>query len=285
MLGVHYQEKSRIAEPAVSSYLERLSPLSTRSVSKLLDVAASALNGTTTTWKEFDWAALRSGDIARLAKILSERYSVSTINSILTAVRGVFREACRQKLVPAEDYFAAMEIAGPYVSRKKMSAELKPEDFKALIEGGPRRGPVDCRDEAMLALLYGFDFNSSVLVGLDLADLNLEEGVIRVAHGNQAGVYVIGPITGRVRQWLDERGDWPGPLFCRSNKPPEESRLSPQVVHDVLAARARLANLKGASVSAVRRLSRRMRLKYKLEGWTDRDEKGRIRCLPELELI
>ena len=75
-----------------------------------------------------------------------------------------------------------------------MSAELKPEDLNALIEaGGPRRSLVDGRDEAMLALLYGFDFNSSVLVGLDLADLNLEEGVIRVHHGSQAGVYVMGP--------------------------------------------------------------------------------------------
>jgi len=270
--------------PPAESYLRRLSPASQKSVARLLDLAATALKGVPVKSQDFEWVSLTGDDIRRLREALAGQYAVATVNATLTAVRGVLREACREGLVSAAAYFDVTRVAGPPRERSVVSPDLEPTEVRSLIEKcGLRKSLMSARDTALLTILYATGMDSAAIVGLDLGDLDVETDIL-TSRGREGNVqYRLGDTLARLRPWLKERGSHqPGPLLWGVNKAGNlvERRLSSQVVHDVVAKRAEEAQLRGASVSAIRRAANRERLRNRLNGWVDRDEHGRVCCLP-----
>jgi integrase len=272
-----------VASPA-ALYLEHLAPGSARTVSKLLDNAASALSGVAATWQAFDWRRLKVSDILRLRSELRSRYSVSTTNATLTAVRGVLREACRQGLLPASDYLAAVGVAGPPREPRMEAADLDLWQLTALLEAC-RRGDdqTSSRDLAMITLLYAAGLTSQELVQLDLADFDVKSSSFTVRRKAGPEQYRLHDGTMQLlKPWLSEREDRAGPLFYAYDRAGFliDRRLAPQVLHDVLSKRSKQVGLIGVTVSAVRRLAQKQRTLLGLQGRPVRDSQGRILCLP-----
>jgi integrase/recombinase XerC len=79
-------------------------------------------------------------------------------------------------------------------------------------------GPLGARDRAILEVLYGGGLRVAELCALDLADLDLADGWVRVRQGKgrkERRVPVGPPALAAVERWLDERGRDDGPLFLQ----------------------------------------------------------------------
>jgi integrase len=138
-------------------------------------------------------------------------------------------------------------------------AALSIEELRQLVLScGP--GPRGDRDRALLLVGFASGLRRSNLAGLDLADVEVRpEGlVLRIVRSkvDQLGKgWEVGVFRGCHRwsdpvraysAWLQERGDWAGPLFCQLSNPGDavtRRRLSGCAVAAVVRSAARRAGL------------------------------------------
>ncbi len=93
----------------------------------------------------------------------------------LAALRGLLDHLVRQGRLPAN---AARGVRAPRAKRRLPRA--LDVDQAAALMAVPGDGPLAVRDRAMLELLYSSGLRLAELVGLDLARLDLEEGMVAV---------------------------------------------------------------------------------------------------------
>jgi site-specific recombinase XerC len=81
-----------------------------------------------------------------------------------------------------------------------------------------RRTATGARDAALLELLYGCGLRRAEVVALDLADYDHADGSLRVrGKGNkERRAYLAAGAQAALDDWLQLRGDTPGPLFWPS---------------------------------------------------------------------
>ncbi|MGI8614567.1 MAG: site-specific tyrosine recombinase XerD [Nocardioidaceae bacterium] len=112
-------------------------------------------------------AALREGGPAHLP--LSAASAARTV----VAVRGLHRFALRERLVEAD---VSAEVRPP-TPAKRLPKALSVADVAAILEAAGAAGTsLALRDLALLELLYGTGARISEAVGLDLDDVDLEDG-------------------------------------------------------------------------------------------------------------
>ncbi len=94
----------------------------------------------------------------------------------LSALRALYRFLVREGLAPGNP---ARAVASP--KRPKRLPEVLPEEeVAALVEAPALATPLELRDRAFLELLYASGLRVSELTGLDLDDLDLAQGLVRV---------------------------------------------------------------------------------------------------------
>ncbi len=124
----------------------------------------------------------------------------------LSAIRGLYRFLVADDVVTA-DCTADVEV--PRVPRGVPKA-LPETDVERLIDAVQGSGPKARRDRAVLELLYGTGMRVSELVGLSLADLDLDAALIRAfGKGSKERLVPIGRLADEaLRAWLapDGRG-------------------------------------------------------------------------------
>src|SRR6266496_1312539 len=124
-----------------------------------------------------------------------------TLGRKLSAIRSFYRFLVREGLAPANP---ARGVASP--RRPKKLPEVLPEDEVAALVESPRlSAPLEPRDRAFLELLYASGLRVSELTGLDVGDLDLAEGLVRVlGKRRKERVVPVGAMAREaVRRWLD----------------------------------------------------------------------------------
>lgn len=128
--------------------------------------------------------AIRAGapDVVPLA--------ASSTARVLAAVHGWHRFAVLEGWTPTDP---AREVRPPSQPRRLPTA-LSVEDVSRLLEAaGQGEGPVPLRDRALLELLYATGARISEAVGLDVDDLDLEGGAVRLlGKGSKERVVPVG---------------------------------------------------------------------------------------------
>jgi integrase/recombinase XerD len=189
-------------------------------------------------------AALRRGDDE------SPPLAASSVARALVSVRGLHRFAAREGRVEA-DVSAPVR---PPVPPKRLPRALSVEQITALLEaaGGPEDGPRGLRDRALLEFLYGTGSRISEAVGLDLDELDLEGGAVRLlGKGSRERIVPVGRLARealtaylvRGRPALISRGTPAVFLSARGN------RLSRQSAWTILQEAAGRAGIDRAVVS------------------------------------
>ena len=142
------------------------------------------------------------GFVAGLSRSGLER---SSIARRLSAVRSMLRHAVRQgdlETNPAET------ISAPKLP-KKLPRDLTVDEVFALLDHIQGDGPADLRDRAILEFLYATGLRVGELVSLDLHDIDLSAGVVRVLGKGRKERMV--PFGGKareaVRAWLKVSSD------------------------------------------------------------------------------
>ncbi len=146
--------------------------------------------------KDADPLAVRSFLAALTRKGLSKRSQ----GRALSAVRSLFRFACREGILEANPAQGVRTPKAP----KTLPRHLRPGEVESLIEAPEGEGPLVLRDRAILELLYAAGLRVSELVGLDWPDVDLSARMVRVmGKGSKERMVPFGrPAAVALRGWL-----------------------------------------------------------------------------------
>jgi integrase/recombinase XerC len=136
-----------------------------------------------------------------LASMTGEGLAKSTQGRMLSAVKSLFRYACREGLLAANP---AQSVRTPKVP-KTLPRHLRPGEVESLIEAPAEdAGPLALRDRALLELLYAAGLRVSELVSLDWRQIDLKARVLRVmGKGGKERMVPFGrPATEALHAWL-----------------------------------------------------------------------------------
>lgn len=140
---------------------------------------------------------------AYLAWMSEQGYAKTTVARRLAAVRSWFRYLCRQGRLNANP---SDGVRGPRQD-KKLPHFLTGEEIARLLAAPQGDEPLDRRDRAILETLYSAGLRVAELVGLNLDDLDLDEGVLTVrGKGRRERLAMIGAPAGEALvNWLAVR--------------------------------------------------------------------------------
>lgn len=194
------------------------------------------------------WGRLRYAHTQAVRRHLADTYAPATANRMLSALRGVLREAWRLGQLSTDDLHRAIDLPAVRGERLPVGRAVTGPELAALF-ASCEATPGGVRDAALIAVLYGTGVRRSEVVALDVADVDLEAASLRVRHGKGAKgrlTYLPAGALTAVTAWLEVRGPEPGPLFVpvrRGGQLQVGHRMSGQAVRDILRRRARVADV------------------------------------------
>jgi integrase/recombinase XerC len=138
-----------------------------------------------------------------LAWLHDQGYARTTISRRIAAVRSWCRFLCRQGTLQKNP---ADGLRGPKLDRR-LPHFLNKADVQRLLAAPPADSALGLRDRALLETLYSAGLRVSELVGLELGDVDLAEGVATVrGKGRKERLALIGDAARRATaDWLDAR--------------------------------------------------------------------------------
>jgi len=143
--------------------------------------------------------ALVRGFVARAAA----EAGPASLGRKLSTLRSFYAFLVREGLAPGNPARAVVSPRRP----KRLPEVLPEEEVAALVEApGEGSDPVALRDRALLELLYASGLRVSELVGLDVDDVDLAEGLVRVTgKRRKERIVPFGRAAGgALRRWLAE---------------------------------------------------------------------------------
>ena len=127
---------------------------------------------------------------------INEKLRASSTSRMLSCLRGFYRYLLREELIKENPVHL---IESPKRGRS-LPKTLTEADVESLLEAPDINDPVQYRDRAMLELLYATGLRDSELVALQLHEINLNQGVIRVM--GKGGKERLVPIGEEAISWL-----------------------------------------------------------------------------------
>ncbi len=188
---------------------------------------------------------LKRHDIQRaLAKLHASGLAPRTLAVTLSAWRSWFRYLGKTDASVSSKIFTGLKA--PKAPKRLPNALTETEAVRLVTplempQDARKSSASSARDQAMFEVLYGCGIRIGELIGLDVADVNLANGEIRVfGKGRKERVVPIGaPACGAIEAWLSERSRSHGQrpevaLFLGARG----ERISAPVVRRTLKSRA-----------------------------------------------
>jgi integrase/recombinase XerD len=139
------------------------------------------------------WGSVGEADVtAWLRSLDATDYSAASLARKLSAVRHCARFLLAEKIIKTD--FTEL-ISAPKLARR-LPDTLSPEDVEALLDAPSRHSPQGLRDRAFLELMYSSGLRVTELCNLNLQDIDLDEGFLRVEAGKRGKDRLI-PVGGK----------------------------------------------------------------------------------------
>ena len=247
-------QSGRIDQHPAAVYLAGLSPSSRETMAQALDIIARIVAGDSADRFTIPWAAIRFQHAAAIRAELAERYSHATANKMLSALRGALKAAWKLGLMSAEDFHAAASVDRVRGESVPAGREVPTGELVALLDTC-EQNVLGVRDAAILSVLYGCGLRRGEVVNLGLSDYDAESGRLVVSgKGNKKRfVPVVNGTAAALGDWLNVRGDDPGPLFWGTGNRNRRGKLTTQAIYKMLSERAGVAKVKRLSPHDFRR--------------------------------
>lgn len=159
--------------------------------------------------------ARRDDLLAYLGEQLRDGRSPRTVARYLSGFRQFYRWQVRERRME-EDPTALIE--SPKLGRSLPKA-LTETQVERLLQAPDTDDPVELRDRAMLELMYATGLRVSELTGLQLPNVSLNQGVVRVlGKGNKERLV---PIGGEAERWLKRYLEEARPALMKGATAPE----------------------------------------------------------------
>ncbi len=160
-----------------------------------------------------------------IARLNQKGLAASSISRVLSCLRSFYRYAIREGLCTVNP---AAVIRNPK-GKSRLPKTLDVDQVNYLLDVEPKT-PLEKRDRAMFELMYSGGIRLQELVGIDIKDVDLNEGLVHViGKGNKARFAPIGRAANKaIHDWLATRGpfEMSDPLFTTL----KGKRLSPRSV-------------------------------------------------------
>lgn len=209
---------------------------------------------------DFPWHLLRYEHTTALKTRLSELYKPSTVNTNISALKGVLRACWRVGYMAIEDYHRATDIKKIRVDTLPAGREATKQELKQLFDAvAADRSSIGLRDHAVLGLLYGCGMRRGEICALALADYNAADGSLKVTGKGQKERLVYPPswAVAALAEWVALRGKKPGPLFCHVDRWQrtfvDHGFLTPETIHNLWRKRVKAAGLSDLTCHDMRR--------------------------------
>jgi len=197
--------------------------------------------------REFSAFLRRAGDLdpsavdtrsvrAYLASLHQRGLAKSSIGRKLASVRSCLRFLARRGVIEQN---AARPVRSPRPPRR-LPAFLPKDESKQLLDRAHGPSAIDCRDHALLELLYATGIRVAECCGLDGTDVDRSHGTVRVlGKGDKERVVPVGEVALQaIDAYLAARGLPDGPLFTNARGGRLTTRSAQRIV-------GRLARLSG----------------------------------------
>ena len=245
-------------------YLASLSESSRRTMREALHTIAGMVTSGMCDASTMQWGNLRYQHTTAIRTALAERYSASTANRHIAALRGVLKDAWRLGYLSAEEYQRAIDIKlvkGDRASQAESGRALSSGEIGALMVACADGTDAGTRDAAMIAVAYACGLRRSEIVHLQVGDYVTDEddtGTLTVRHGKGNKERVVPVESGTaaaLSDWLHVRGSVDGALFTAIRKGDKVTtrQLTDQSVYYIFAERAAQAKVKSFSPHDFRR--------------------------------
>lgn len=244
--------------PARTYLLSLNSPRSRQTMASFLSIVAGMLGAVSL--DTCSWGSLRRHHVMAVTELLRDTgRATATVNTYLSALKGVAKEAWMLKLMDVESFQHIRAVRNLRGSRLPRGRALPPEEIRmlfAVCDKDPTSiGP---RDAAMLAVILGCGLRRSEAVGLNLSDVVTNERALKVlGKGNKERLaYMPAGTWDRLQFWIEQvRGEAPGPLFTRIRRfdTLTNNRLTDQAVYHILQVRQREAGIQKCAPHDLRR--------------------------------
>ncbi len=141
--------------------------------------------------------AVGSADIQGfLAHRLQQGISARSTARFLSSLRGFYQHLLREQRLTQDP---TLLVDSPKLGRP-LPKSLTEADVEALLAAPPVAEPLGLRDRAMIELMYGCGLRVSELVGLRMANLGLNQGLVRIL--GKGGKERLVPMGEEALAWL-----------------------------------------------------------------------------------
>lgn len=209
---------------------------------------------------DFPWNTLQRFHVQAVIELLvSENKAPATINTYLSAIKGVAFEAWVMKQMDIDTYQQIKHVRSVKGYRIPKGRALSRGEIKALFTVCQQdRTAKGLRDAAIISVLLGCGLRRSEVVALDVDDINMHDMALKVVgKGNKERLsYMPENTFDRIERWKDEvRGDEPGPLFTRIRRFDDVTtdRLADQSIQYILDTRRTEAGIDKCTPHDLRR--------------------------------
>ncbi|EIO7326448.1 tyrosine-type recombinase/integrase [Shigella flexneri] len=239
--------------PARAYLLSLNSHRSRQTMASFLNIVAVMLGAASL--ESCSWGSLRRHHVMAVTELLRDTgRATATVNTYLSALKGVAKEAWMLRLMDVESFQHIRAVRNLPSGRALPQGEIRA--LFAVCEAD--RSCLGARDAAMLAVILGCGLRRSEVVSLDLRDVVTQDRALRVlGKGNKERLaYVPAGAWQRLQIWIDEiRGETPGPLFTRIRRFGDVTlnRLTDQAVYHILQVRQGQAGITKCSPHDLRR--------------------------------
>ncbi|MGD0949526.1 MAG: site-specific integrase [Candidatus Binatia bacterium] len=238
---VHLKRLPRDQHPA-AVYLARLAPGSRPTMTDALDRIAAMLTGNRCNRWTLRWDQIRYQHTQAVRSKLADKYEPATANKMLSALRGVLKEAWRLGQVDAENYHRAVDLPSVRGESPLRGRALTPGELRKIAAVcAEDLSPAGPRDAAMIALSTVGGLRRSEIINLDVKDYDPENGALTIRRGKGRKpriCYATNGAADALADWLQLRGSDAGALFWGLR------HMIGHAFHVICAKRARQAGVK-----------------------------------------
>lgn len=240
-----------------SVYLAGLRETGRRTQKQSLDFMSGLLIGNADCFS-CNWAGLRYQHTTAIRSKLNEIYKPATVNKMLSALRGVLKQAYLLNQISADDYQRAIMVKSVEGSTLPRGRELTSGEISALMQACENdHTSAGSRDSAIIAVMYVGGLRREEVTALDIGDYDRETGkmVIKGKRHKERTAYLQNGAGRALEDWLNIRGNLEGALFFPVNKGGNiiNRRMTNQAIYNMLKKRADEAGIAEFSPHDLRR--------------------------------
>lgn len=224
-----------------------------------LNLAASTLTNGKFDGLDLNWSKLRYQHLAALKSRLlqpaqrngsTKAYSFSTVNMLLSAIRGDIKECWRLNQISDSDYMRLTSEKGVRGKSRPIGRSISLEEKIRIFQvcESDKNVIAGIRDGAILAILLGGGLRRSEISDLDLRDWQEKDSllIVRRGKGRRYREVPVGQIVHEaVCDWMSLRENEPGPMFIHVHKSGRfiYKRLKAEGIYTVIVKRQEEAKI------------------------------------------